>query len=264
MIVKTSSLDKLEAIPMTDQQRFQGRRVLVAGGSSGIGEATAARFAADGARVVITGRRETALKAAADRILAATGAKVEAAQLDSADRAALDAFFASGTGYDHVVLALSGAEGGGPVAALDLDSLAAGFEGKFWPHLRTLQAALPHLAEDGSITVISAVSARAAMPGTAGLAAINGALEAMIGPLAAELAPLRVNAVSPGVIDTPWWSGVPEGQRRALFDQFAAALPAGRVGRPDEVADAVAFLAGNGYTTGTVLEVAGGAHLAKG
>jgi NAD(P)-dependent dehydrogenase (short-subunit alcohol dehydrogenase family) len=264
MIVKTSSLDKLEAIPMTDQQRFQGRRVLVAGGSSGIGEATAARFAADGARVVITGRRETALKEAADRIQARTGRNVEAVRLDAADRAALEAHFAVGTGYDHLVLALGGAEGGGPIASLDLDSLAAGFEGKFWPHLRTLQAALPHLSEDGSITVISAVSARAAMPGTAGLAAINGALEAMIGPLAAELAPLRVNAVSPGVIDTPWWSGVPEDQRRALFDQFAAALPAGRIGRPEEVADAVAFLAGNGYTTGTVLEVAGGAHLAKG
>jgi len=249
---------------MTDRQQFQGQRVLVMGGSSGIGEATAARFAAGGAHVAITGRRESALKEAADRIQAKAGAAVEAVRLDAADRDALAAFFAPETGYDHLVLTLGGASGGGPFASLDLDDLAAGFDGKFWPHLRALQAALPRLREGGSITVISAVSARAAMPGTAGLAAINGALEAMIGPLAAELAPLRVNAVSPGAVDTPWWAGVPDEQRLALFDQYAAVLPVGRIGRPEDVADAVAFLAGNGNTTGTVLECAGGAQLAKG
>ncbi|PRY60949.1 SDR family oxidoreductase [Glycomyces artemisiae] len=249
---------------MTDLRQFQGQRALVMGGSSGIGEATAARFAALGAAVTITGRRETALKEAADRIQAATGTAVDAVRLDAAETAALAAFFAPETGYDHLVLALSGSNGAGPIATLDLDDLAAGFEGKFWPHLRTLQAALPRLNPGASVTFISAVSARAAMPGTAGLAAVNGAIEAMVAPLAAELAPIRVNAVSPGVVDTPWWSGVPEAQRKALFDQYASVLPVGRVGNPAEVGEAVAFLAGNGYTTGTVLEVAGGAQLAKG
>src|SRR5262249_3698954 len=113
-----------------------------------------------------------------------------------------------------------------------------------------------------SITLVTSSSARAAVPGTAGLAAVNGALTAMVGPLAAELAPLRVNAVAPGVIRTPWWDSTPFEQREAAFAGVAATMPAGRVGEPEEVAEAILFLATNGYVTGTVLDCAGGGHLA--
>jgi NAD(P)-dependent dehydrogenase (short-subunit alcohol dehydrogenase family) len=103
-----------------------------------------------------------------------------------------------------------------------------------------------------------------AFAGTVALAAANGALEAIVRPLAVELAPIRVNAVSPGVIDTPWWDGMPDDQRRAYFDAMAAATPVRRVGRPEDVADAVAYLAGAGFVSGTVLECTGGAHLTVG
>ena len=86
----------------------------------------------------------------------------------------------------------------------------------------------------------------------------------MVPPLAAELAPVRVNAVSPGVIDTPWWDGMPADQRAAFFEGVAAGVPVGRVGRPDDVAAAVLYLAGNGFVTGTVLDVSGGLTLARG
>ncbi|HEX6444430.1 MAG TPA: SDR family oxidoreductase [Streptosporangiales bacterium] len=237
---------------------LDGRRVLVMGGGSGIGEATAARFAAAGAEVVITGRTREKLAAAAERI----GGKVTARQVDATSADDLRALFADEGSYDHLVLAVSSSLGAGPVATLDLDELRAAFDGKYWAHLRTLQAALPRLRRDGSVTFIGAASAQAAMPGTAGLAAINGALEAMVPPLAAELAPLRVNAVSPGVIDTPWWSGLPDEQRAELFRQYGGMIPAGRVGRPEEVADAVVAMATNGYVTGSVLVCAGGAQLA--
>ena len=82
--------------------------------------------------------------------------------------------------------------------------------------------------------------------------------------LAVELAPLRVNAVSPGVIDTPWWNGLPEEQRAGFFAAVAAASPAGRVGVPDDVAAAIVYLAGAGFVTGTVLECTGGANLTVG
>lgn len=88
--------------------------------------------------------------------------------------------------------------------------------------MKAIQAALPQLRRDGSVTLVTAASARAAFAGTAGIAAANGALETMVAPLAVELAPLRVNAVSPGVIDTHWWSALPEDQRRAYFESVAA------------------------------------------
>ncbi|GJF31725.1 hypothetical protein KNE206_44250 [Kitasatospora sp. NE20-6] len=83
-------------------------------------------------------------------------------------------------------------------------------------------------------------------------------------PLAAELAPLRINAVSPGVVDTAWWSGLPEADRTAFFADIASRLPVGRVGTADDIAQAVTYLAGNGFTTGTVLDCSGGAVLATG
>ena len=95
----------------------------------------------------------------------------------------------------------------------------------------------------------------------AGLGAINGALESMLGTLARELAPLRVNAVSPGVIDTAWWDKLPEAARTELFEQQARTLPVGRVGRPDDVAHAIRFLMENTFMTGSVIECDGGLRL---
>lgn len=236
------------------------QRVVVMGGSSGIGEATAAVFAAAGAEVVITGRDRGKLDAAVARI----GGDTTGHAVDATEQAGVDAFFAGLGTIDHLVISVSGSAGSGPFAELGLDHLAAGFDGKFWPQVRILKAALPHLDSRGSVTLVTAASARSAFPGTAGLAAINGALNAMVAPLAVELAPLRVNAVAPGVIDTPWWDRVPEAQRTALFDGLVATTPVGRVGRPEDVAAAIHLLAVNGFTTGVVLDVNGGTGLATG
>jgi NAD(P)-dependent dehydrogenase (short-subunit alcohol dehydrogenase family) len=235
----------------------QKQRVAIVGGSSGIGEATAARFAALGADVIIGGRDPARVEAAARRISRARGETI-----DGTDAASAKRFFESVGAFDHLVITLTGAKGAGPIRALALDDLRAGFEAKLFGCLTTLQAALPFVR--ASITFVSAASARAALPGTAGLAAINGAIEAAVRPLAAELAPLRVNAVSPGMIDTPWWDAMPKEQKDGFFRQASETLPVGRVGRPEDVGDAIVLLATNGFVTGTVLEVDGGAHLARG
>jgi NAD(P)-dependent dehydrogenase (short-subunit alcohol dehydrogenase family) len=237
---------------------FGGQRVVIIGASAGIGEAAARAFAARGAAVTITGRSKERLDQAAHRI----GHPVLAAELDATSRGALDAFFATTGTIDHLVLTASpGAVGVGPVATVDEAALRQAFDGKFFAHVKAIQAALPHLRRDGSVTIITAASARAAFPGTAGIAAANGALETMVAPLAVELAPLRVNAVSPGVIDTHWWNAMPEDQRRAYFDSVAAVSPVRRVGKPDDVAEAIVYLAGAGFVTGIVLECAGGFNL---
>jgi NAD(P)-dependent dehydrogenase (short-subunit alcohol dehydrogenase family) len=229
---------------------------VVVGGTSGIGLATARRLADHGATVHVTGRSRERLEAAAK-----TDGRLHTHQCDGTSAEDVERFLASVGRVDWLVLALSGGAGAGAFRSLDLGVLREAFEAKFWGHVTTTQRALAHLADDGSITFISAGSARSAITMTAGLAAVNGALEAMVKPLAVELAPIRVNAVSPGVVDTPWWSGMPDEARAAYFAQAEQALPIGRIATAEDVAEAVVLAAVNPNLTGTVIESDGGARL---
>ena len=227
--------------------------IVIIGGTSGIGLATARRFATQSAAVTIVGRDRSKL----DMALEGLGSSVQGEVADAADRSALDALFARIDPIDHLVIAASGGAGAGPFTTLNADGLRRGFEAKFWVQWHTAQAAIPHLAKTGSLIFVTAASSRLANPGTSGLAAINGALERMVPTLARELAPLRVNGVSPGVIDTAWWADKPAG----MFEAASQAAPLARAGRAEEVADAIAFLAGNAFVTGIILDVDGGLHL---
>lgn len=235
---------------------FSGRHAVILGGASGIGLATVRAMAGAGAKVTIVGRDPAKTKAAAE----AQGARAETA--DGGDAAAMAALFSRIGLVDHLVLSAAGGTGFGTVDALDTADLQQGFEEKFWVYWTVLKAALPHMARDGSVTLVGAVRSRMADPGTIGLAAINGALDAMVPGLARGLAPLRVNLVAPGVIDTPTWASMVEADRRALFEHYGAErIPAGRVGQAEEVAEAITGLAGNPFVTGAILPVDGGMHL---
>lgn len=231
---------------------FENKKAIVVGGSSGIGLATAQLLANSKAAVTVTGRNADKL----DQVQQTTGIQTQV--VDSADRQALDVFFKQTGPIDHLVISVSGSKGMGNFAELSLHDLRAGFEGKFWPQLHTLQAALPYMKEGGSITLITAISSIAQKPGTSGLAAINGALELMVPILAQELKPIRINAVSPGVVDTPWWNFAPELAKQQAFQQLTGNIPAGRVARAEEIADAIVFTLGNSYMTGTVIHCDGG------
>lgn len=139
-------------------------------------------------------------------------------------------------------------------AAISLDDFETAFTAKLFAYIHAIRQA----QVTRSITMISAASARAALPGTVTFAAVNGAIERIVSPLAAELAPVRVNAVSPGVVDTPWWSFLPEDQRQAQFDAAAGSVPAGRTGTAADVADAIDYLLHASLVTGTILPVDGG------
>jgi NADP-dependent 3-hydroxy acid dehydrogenase YdfG len=139
---------------------FDGQRVVIVGGSAGIGEAAAGAFAAAGARVIITGRAKERLDRAVQRI----GHPVGVRELDATDGTAVNEFFGSVGALDHLVLTASpGAVGGGLFADLDEAALRQAFDGKFFAYLSVLKAALPGLRADGSVTIVSAVSARAAV-----------------------------------------------------------------------------------------------------
>jgi NAD(P)-dependent dehydrogenase (short-subunit alcohol dehydrogenase family) len=232
------------------------RTALVVGGSSGIGLAAARRLLALGAEVHIVGRNEQTLRTAAD-----SEPGLICHQADGGDPEQIAALARQIGSIDWLVLTLSGSEGQGSIAELELDTLRWAFDAKLWAQLTTLKATLPHLTADGSITLLGAITARTGMAGTAGLAALNGAVEALVQPLAVELAPIRVNGVSPGLVDTPWWSGLPDAAREDYFAAAGKALPVGRVATADELAEVVVLAATNGNLTGTVIEADGGARL---
>jgi NAD(P)-dependent dehydrogenase (short-subunit alcohol dehydrogenase family) len=236
---------------MTHQ--LENKRIVVAGATSGIGRALVDLLAEKKAEVVAIGRDPRKLEA-----LGAAHAAVRVVGLDARRREDAEAFFKEGGDIDHLVLALSGSKGGGEFKSMQLGELREGFEQKFWPHLEMLQAALPWLRSGGSVTLVTAISATAKLPGSSGLAAINGALEIMVPILAKELKPLRVNAVSPGVIDTPWWDFLPADVKQGIFSDFSRQIPVGRVGRPEEVAAAICAVLENAYINGTVIGCHGG------
>jgi NAD(P)-dependent dehydrogenase (short-subunit alcohol dehydrogenase family) len=232
--------------------------IVIAGGSSGIGLATARHLLAQGFKVTITGRNEDRLQFARKTL----SGDVNAVVMDAADVARLvDVFGAIGQ-FNHLVLAFGSGKGVGPFASVSIADVRQGFEEKVFPHFACAQAALPFLAKDGSITFISAVSAQAAIPGTAGIGAANAAIAALVPILANELRPIRVNGVSPGIIDTPWWDFLSDAQKAPVFADFGAKTPVGRVGKPDDVAQTIALLVSNTFLSGQTIICDGGLRLA--
>jgi NAD(P)-dependent dehydrogenase (short-subunit alcohol dehydrogenase family) len=236
-------------------QDLLGQRMLVLGGSSGIGLATAQLAAAAGARVTIASRD----KAKLDTALTDLGAGVAAAVLDTGDQAALDRFFAADDAWDHVVISAAQTPSG-PVRGLALADARAAMDSKFWGAYRV--ARLARIREGGSLTFVSGFlsvrpSANSVLQG-----AINAALEALARGLALELAPVRVNAVSPGLIDTPLWGQMEAEKREAMFARAAANLPARRMGQAEDIARAIVFLATTPFATGSTVRVDGGGAIA--
>ncbi|MBO3054637.1 SDR family oxidoreductase [Burkholderia pseudomallei] len=235
------------------QASFNDRRVLVIGGSSGIGAAAARAFAVLDADVTIASRDANKLAGAARAI---DGPRpVRQAVLDTTDAPAVDAFFAEAGPFDHVVMSAAHTPGG-PVRKLPLADAQAAMDSKFWGAYRVARAA--RIAPGGSLTFVSGFlsvrpSASAVLQG-----AINAALEA----LARGLAPVRVNTVSPGLVATPLWSKLDDAAREAMYASAAARLPARRVGQPEDIANAIVYLAATRYATGSTVLVDGGGAIA--
>ena len=233
--------------------QLQGQQIIVFGGSSGIGLAAAQTLLAAGARVTAVGRSADKLEAAARQAPGLTTAAV-----DATDAEAVTRYFDQLDSFDHLVITVGGGAPPTPFHEIDQARFRRSFDDKFWAQFAIAQAGSRKLRGSGSITFITGAAARRAVPTMVPYAAVNGAIEAMVGPMALALAPIRVNAVAPGIIDTPFWGGMPDAARQGFFAQTGAKLPAGRVGKPEDVAGAVRYLVENGFVTGTTLDVEGG------
>jgi NAD(P)-dependent dehydrogenase (short-subunit alcohol dehydrogenase family) len=199
---------------------FQDARVLVVGGSSGIGLATAAAFASAGARVTIASRSADRLAAAA-RVIPAP---VSMAVLDLTSDEAVEAFCATGEPWDHAVVSAAQTRGG-PARQLPLADAYAAMDSKFWGAYRLARAL--QWRDGGSLTLVSGQTSQRPRGNAVLQGAINSALETLARGLALEMAPLRVNCVSPGTIDTPMWNRLDDETRHTLFAQTAQRLPVG-------------------------------------
>ena len=237
-----------------DRDAFGGRTVVITGGASGIGLATARMVVDRGGRVVLMGRSLGRLKAAQAEL----GAAAATIELDVTDEDAVRRAVTGIERIDHLITAAAGTLRG---RLIDLDTQRARelFDTKFWGQHYCIKYAAPRMAADGSIVLFSGWISRKPVVEMSTLAAVDGAIEALARTLALELAPVRVNAITPGQIDTPLWrSRLSETEARAHFDRVAHAHPVGRVGTADDVAQAILFLMMNGFMTGAVLDIDGG------
>jgi len=237
-------------------EKLENQRILIIGGNSGMGLACARRLVAKGAQVIIASRSQASLDAA----LATLPSHATAHVVDFSSEASLEALFAATGHIDHLVLAASSSAAWGPFREVSGASLLKAFEQKALGYWQSIRAALPHLRKDGSITLLSGTASRTPLMHTAGLAAVNGAITQMGQTLAMELAPLRVNVISPGLIDTPAYDHLSHDAKAALFDGMVKDLHVGRAGTSEEVAQAMEFVITNDFTTGALIDIDGGAR----
>jgi NAD(P)-dependent dehydrogenase (short-subunit alcohol dehydrogenase family) len=228
---------------------INGKKLLIIGGGSGIAQRLAADAAAEGATVVLAGRHP---------VESASGFKT--AQVDLGDEDSIRALAAEVGELDYLV-SLAADHANGPVGTLDRDAVARAFDAKVIGPILLAKHLAPRLREGGAILLFSGVAAWRPAPGLTVMATTNGAVSFLAEALAVELAPIRVNALSPGIVDSGAWDRMGT-DRDGFFDQVAASNPARRIGQPADISSAALLALTNPFLTGTTLHIDGGGRVA--
>ena len=226
-----------------------GKKAIIFGGTSGIGLATAMQLAELGANVISVSRNPDK---AGD-----IHKNISLESCDVRDPEALSRLFKLHAPFDILVSAATGGTRAfGPFLEMDMDGYKASFD-KLWGYANVVRYGAEHLSETGSIVLVSGSPARKTKPGQVALSSVGGAVEALVRAVAAEIAPRRINVVSPGVIDTPMVE-IEGPEREALFKDMTKGNLIPRAGTADEVAQGIVFMIQNDFVTGTTIDVDGG------
>lgn len=225
------------------------RKAIIFGGTSGIGLSTARQLADMGAEVVAVSRNPDK---AGD-----VPAGVSLKKCDVRDREALSSLFRECAPFDILVSAATGGSRAmGPFLDMDLDGYQASFD-KLWGYANVVRLGAEHMSEDGTIVLVSGAPSRKCKPGQVALSSVGAAVEALVRAVAPEIAPRRLNVVSPGSIDTPMVALQGE-ERGAFYKKATAANVIPRPGTAEEVAQGILFMIENDFVTGTTIDVDGG------
>jgi NAD(P)-dependent dehydrogenase (short-subunit alcohol dehydrogenase family) len=236
---------------------LQQKRVVVVGGSSGIGLSVAQQAASQGAKVVIVSSNAERIQKAVESISGDT----QGHAVNVSDQGAVAAFFAKLGSFDHLVFTAGDSLHLRDLAATDLPQARRAFELRYWAALAAVKYGSPHIRKEGSIVLTTGIAGQRPQKGWVIAASVCGSIEALTRALAVELAPIRVNAVSPGVVRTNLWQTMSASERERLYESVGNRLPVGRVGDASEVAQAYLFLMQEGFGTGQIVVVDGGAVL---
>ena len=248
------SLHSLQRICMIGSME-NSLKIVIIGGSSGMGLAIAQKLRALGHEIVIAGRSQDKLKSAVDLI-----GKAESYVVDIMHEEEITSFFEKVGPFDHLVTSAANFAVA-PFLTMPLDKAKNFFDGKFWGQYLAAKHGAPHMRPGGSITFFCGTASQRPFAHFAAGSAINAAIEGLTRALALELAPLRVNAIAPGTIATPVWDTVPEKERLLQFEETAKRLPVKRIGTAEDISEAALYLIQCGYATGSIVYVDGGSLL---
>jgi NAD(P)-dependent dehydrogenase (short-subunit alcohol dehydrogenase family) len=241
---------------LAGMQTLENKRIVIVGAGANIGRALALAAAGRGAHPVLAGPDPASL----ERTAAELPTRPQVVPVDLADEASIAAFAKETGEFDHLV-STAAIPANGPVAELEHDAVLRAFAAKVIGPMLLAKHTAARVRAGGSYTFFSGVAAWRPEPGRVVMATTNGALAFLVEALAVELAPVRVNAISPGVVDSGAWDRLGP-DKDAFLRRVAERNPARRVGAPDDIVQAVLFALSNPYVTGTVLHVDGGGRLA--
>jgi len=227
-----------------------GKRIVIVGGSAGIGLKIAEQLTMAGAKPIIVGRTAEKIAQAQKKLTSDTSVY----QLDASNEQDVIKFFEEIGQFDHLISTIKHPHVSGEFGSSSTADLKKAFDTKFWGQHNLVMHGLKYINAEGSFILTSGIASRRSYPGFSATAAINGAIESLVKSLSVEIAPLRINAVCPGFIER--FSD--DKQRLATVNKLGANLPLRRLGSQNETATAYLFLLQNRYSTGSIIDIDGG------